>query len=129
LIGVNYSDFLKNLETEEDNHYYMQAPVAYTDKVTSKIKVLELQSTGQEENQKALTGVLPLSYEDTLEVAYIENKAFKGKSFKNHLAGLEMELTAASYNEALKGNRRKNLSVGYFKKRHTSSLCYCIYRL
>ena len=114
-IGTNYSDALRNITDEEDNHYLGEAPVAYSDKITEKVKILKLDTAEEGQEPENLSGVLPLNYEDTLEVAFIENKAFQGKDYKNHLAGIEMELTAAQYQEALKGVRGKNLSLGYFK--------------
>jgi len=116
-IGTAHSHFIEHFPDEEDNFYLMQAPVAYSDKTTEKIRILPLEaSTKVKDVTEPLDGVLPLSYEDTLEVAYIENTAFKGKEYKNHLAGIEMELIGAAYNEALKGDKRKNLSLGYFEK-------------
>jgi len=58
-----------------------------------------------------LDGVLPLSYEDTFEVNYIVRE-----KYRIHLALIDMELMGVAYNEKLKGDRRKNLSFGYFEK-------------
>ncbi len=114
VIGTSYSDFLRTLEKEESNYYVMQAPVGYSDKRDKTVKVLDL-NAGRAEEAVELNGVVPLSYEDTLVVAYIENATYRGTPYKSHLAGVEMELMGAQYNEALRGDRRKNLSLGYFE--------------
>ncbi|MFH1868468.1 MAG: hypothetical protein ABH843_05810 [Candidatus Omnitrophota bacterium] len=120
LIGIGYSDFLTNLETEEDNHYVMQVPGGYSDKTGDKIKVLNLDDVEDLAEEKLINGIQPLSYEDLLEVSFIENKAFRDAAYKSNIAGIEMELMAATYNEnysrAMKGDRRKNLSLGYFEE-------------
>jgi len=103
---------------QEDNFYLPQAPLAYSDNSEEKSLFINVDAPQSvEAGYPTYNGVAPLSYEDTLEVAYIENVAFKDKpGFKSHLAGIEMELVAATYNEALKGIARKNLSFGYFKE-------------
>ncbi len=114
-VGFGYADFMTDLD-RQDNYYVMQAPVGYSDKTGEKVGILPLPFNNVEQvTEENINGIHPLSYEDTLEVAYIENQAFKDSTFKNHLAGLEMEMIAATYNEAIKGERRKNLSLGYFE--------------
>ena len=117
VVGTAYSDFMKQLP-KEDNHYMMQAPVAYSDKLQKDVGYVSLETNDADLSSSFLDfkGVLPLYAEDTLEVSYVENEAFRGKPFKNHLAGLEMELQALEYNEADKGLSRRNLSLGYFEK-------------
>jgi hypothetical protein len=112
-VGYSNSDLLKSLR-REPNQYLMQAPVAYSDKVQSDVEILDIE-VPEEQAIPPFTGIKTLTSEDTLEVSFIEDIAFSDTPFKNHLAGIEMELMAAEMNEAVKGERRRNLSLGYFE--------------
>jgi len=115
MVGTSYSDLLKNLPDSEENYYYMQAPISYSDKGTGDVNVLPVEPESvdgrKQRKVRELNGILPLSYEDSLDIACVKLQA----TYEEDYARKSMELTAAVYNEAIKGKRRKNLSLGYFK--------------
>ncbi|MBF0252416.1 MAG: hypothetical protein HQL29_01235 [Candidatus Omnitrophica bacterium] len=115
--GIDYSDFLKEKLRKTLNNKIPQVLLSYSDNLKPESMVIDLESEEEgEEESELFNGVKPLSFEDTLEVSYIENRAFRDKKgLKSHLAGIEMQLMALAMNEALQGDKRKNLSLGYFK--------------
>ncbi len=128
VIGVGYSDTFGSLP-REPNTFVPQAPVGYTDK--SHEDVLSLALTEQkgipirvlrvEDNQVPnrinphtgiTSGVSPLTFEDTLSLAYLEGKVFQDNpSLREGLHNMENALIAKDINNAAKG--RPNLSLKY----------------
>ncbi len=114
-VGLGHSEFLGEMKIM-DNYFLPQAPVPYSDKTGEQVGKLPIFEKSGERAIHRRKGVQKITFEDTLEVAFVENSVYKGfpENYKNHLAGIETELIAAAINEAVKGEKRKNLSRGYF---------------
>ncbi|HEY9791513.1 MAG TPA: hypothetical protein V6D22_14015 [Candidatus Obscuribacterales bacterium] len=128
IIGLGYSDALNQLP-KEPNTFVPQAPVGYSDKTHDEVLALSLSApqklavrvsnaqNANVENRIApqganKTGISPLTFEDTLPVAYLEGKAFAdNSSLRVGLHNLENALIAKDINNAARG--RSNLSLKY----------------
>ncbi|MFH1790594.1 MAG: hypothetical protein ABH885_01235 [Candidatus Omnitrophota bacterium] len=120
VVGSAFSVFLRKLLKEIPNNYAQAAPVSYSDNVGKTTLFMPLRKGVEEPTEPAdespLQGIRPITFEDTLDVAYVEGKAFSNREhLKSNLVGIEMELMAAAYNEALQGWERKHLSLGYYE--------------
>ena len=110
VIGTSYADALTNLQKEK-NTYVPQAPVGYSDKVGEEVYILPL-GTEHTETEKKETGISPLTFEDSLKVAYLESKAYKdNETLIESLFALENALIAKDINNEMKN--RPNLSTKY----------------
>lgn len=113
---------------KERNTFLPASPVAYSDKYHSEVHVLDLQGHNRETffmrrlvaiGAVGRTQQIPLdtpnieylTFEDALETAYIEGKAYSGTSLKEGIASMENALIAKDINNAQKG--RGNMSVKY----------------
>lgn len=119
VIGLGHSDALSDL-SQEKNTFVPRAPVGYSDKTHETVFTLplnkdlnskfEVVSREIAEIPKALAvrevetrGVSPLSFEDTLGVAYIEGKAYKdNESLLQYLWGIENTLIAKDITNSAK---------------------------
>ena len=110
VIGTSHSDALTDLQKEK-NTYVPQAPVGYSDKVGEEVYILPL-GTEHTETEKKETGISPLTFEDSLKVAYLESKAYKdNETLIESLFALENALIAKDINNEMKN--RPNLSTKY----------------
>ena len=110
VIGTSYADALTNLQKEK-NTYVPQAPVGYSDKTGEEVYILPL-GTEHTETEKKETGISPLTFEDSLKVAYLESKAYKdNETLIESLFALENALIAKDINNEMKN--RPNLSTKY----------------
>ena len=110
VIGTSYADALTNLQKEK-NTYVPQAPVGYSDKVGEEVYILPL-GTEHTETEKKETGISPLTFEDSLKVAYLESKAYRdNETLIESLFALENALIAKDINNEMKN--RPNLSTKY----------------
>jgi hypothetical protein len=128
IIGQGYSDL--RYGDREENTYAPLAPVAYSDKSGPQVDVIrfasgqnqgvvlrpESEPQAEEEVQTTpetpRTGILPLTFTDTLAVAYIEGKAYKSnESLLAYLHNMENGLIAKDVNNENKS--RPNLSLKY----------------
>lgn len=127
IIGTGYSDALTDLPLVE-NKYIPRAPVGYSDKLGESVYLLSLDESEKflsrkvsnyksEEKEDVLTSVLPkgiqpLTFEDSLPVAYIEGKAYcDNQSLIEYLHNMENALIAKDINNAAKN--RPNMSFKY----------------
>ncbi len=128
-IGQGFTDALTQLP-EEPNTYAPQAPVSYSDKTGENVYMLDLSSQGgmdlivdrevrkpeaSSEQGDALAytrGLSFLTFEDALQVAYLEGKAYSdNESLMEFLWNMENGLIAKDINNQAKG--RPNLSLKY----------------
>ena len=110
VIGTSYADALTNLQKEK-NTYVPQAPVGYSDKTGEEVYILPL-GTEHTETEKKETGISPLTFEDSLKVAYLESKAYRdNETLIESLFALENALIAKDINNEMKN--RPNLSTKY----------------
>lgn len=116
--------------TNESNTYLPESPVAYSDKYGGSVDVLSLEQTpvaffakrnielSRIERAERVPIQNPqieyLSYQDSLETAYIEGKAYESTTLKQGVAEMENALIAKDINNAAKG--RANMSL-----KHVSS--------
>ncbi len=125
LVGSANSDF--HFQQTEANVYAPAAPVGYSDKLGAKVEVInigqgdtklamaeeslkQIEETGREEQRKS--GVLPLTFKDSLAVAYLEGKAYTdNESLITYLHDMENGLIAKDINNEAK--QRPNLSAKY----------------
>lgn len=136
VIGIGYTDALNGLP-QERNTYVPQAPVAYSDKTHETVYRLDMQPQKSKTDLKvewiatptkveisakpsvpqhssSIRGVEPLTFEDTLPVAWLEGKAYQDNpSMIEGLHNLENSLIAQAINNAAKN--RPNLSMKYTK--------------
>ncbi len=128
VIGIGYSNTMSSLP-KEPNTFVPQAPVGYTDKSHAEVLSLSLTEPQKmplrvlkvEDNQVAnriqpqasiVPGITPLTFEDTLPLAYVEGEVFQDSpSLRQGLHNMENELIAKDINNADKG--RPNLSLKY----------------
>ncbi len=128
IIGANYSDTMSSLPTVPNTTVPL-APVGYSDNwgdrsiflsltapQTVPLRVLSVVDTKVENriNPQAaiIPGITPLTFEDTLPVAYVESKVYDATpSLREGLHNMENALIAADINNAHK--RRPNLSIKY----------------
>lgn len=126
IIGLGHGDALTQLE-REPNTFVPQAPPGYSDKDGPEVGVLPLEHSTTAglrlvnlEHQPITDrlvgsnapGVTPLTFESTLQVGYIESKAFENApSFRAGLHNMENALIAKDINNQAKG--RPNLSLKY----------------
>jgi len=111
----------------EVNTYLPESPVAYSDKYSESVSVLHLaeptDSFFVKRNVK-ITGIDKLemmsiqnpqieylSYQDSLETAYIEGKVYEGTTLKQGISEMENALIAKDINNATK--HRPNMSLKY----------------
>jgi hypothetical protein len=131
IIGTGHNDAMNHLP-REDNTYLPQAPVGYSDKTGEK--VLSLSLTGKpsmplhvvsiedapiagriKPATPVTSGVSPLTFEDTLPVAYLESAVYaKADALRVGPHNMENALIAKDINNAAKG--RPNLSLKYVDK-------------
>jgi hypothetical protein len=125
-IGTANSDALHSLPRQA-NTFAPLAPVGYSDKVGAEIyalkpekkswigkniEILEQPADLTQPHQHLPEGVTPLTFEDSLSVAYIEGKAYeKNKSLMEYLWNIENGLIAKDINNSAKN--RVNLSLKY----------------
>ena len=110
IIGTSFADALTNLPKEE-NTYVPQAPVGYSDKTGTEVYALDLK-TEHTETEKKKTGISPLTYEDSLIVAWLESKAYRDNvNLIESLFNMENALIAKDINNEMKN--RPNLSTKY----------------
>lgn len=129
IIGQGFSDSLKHLSSVP-NTYIPAAPLGYSDNIAEESYKLDLQgkspalpivkrtvhASAVREIPDTLPGVpkgiSPLTYRDTLAVAYLEGKAYADNvSLREHLHNLENGLIAKDINNAHKD--RPNMSLKY----------------
>lgn len=123
-IGMGYTDALTSLPTVE-NTFLPLAPVAYSDKVGPRAYALSLQSgeplDGFEPELAPFrpgagapltAGISPLTFQDTLEIAYLESSAYRSNpTLRQYFHDLENALMAKDIANAFHG--RPNLSLKY----------------
>lgn len=128
-IGMGNSDALDHLTTHP-NTFAPVAPVAYSDKTGTHVYALSLSDeiqipnreivesvhvTGAKEQtheQISVSGVSLLNFTDTLQVAYLESRAYStNPSLITYLHNIENELIAKDISNAAK--ERPNLSIKY----------------
>ena len=110
VIGTSHSDALTDLQKER-NTYVPLAPVGYSDKVGEEVYILPL-GTEHTETEKKETGISPLTFEDSLKVAYLESKAYKdNETLIESLFALQNAIIAKDVNNEMKN--RPNLSTKY----------------
>jgi hypothetical protein len=128
VIGLGYSDAMDTLP-KEPNTFVPQAPVGYTDKSHAEVyslsltapqkvslRVLNVQDNSVDNRVQPQAsikhGVTPLTFEDTLPLAYIEGKVFEDSpTLRQGLHNMENALIAKDINNADKN--RVNLSLKY----------------
>lgn len=123
VVGMGYTDLQVPLQ-RKPNTYAPKAPVGYSDKTGAEVLVMDTAMKGgklngrivQEPETKEPTppqrGVAELTFEDTLQVAYIEGKAYRdNESLMTYLHNMENGLIAKDINNAAKG--RPNMSLKY----------------
>lgn len=136
VIGQGYSDTMTYLPSA-GNNFVPKAPVGYSDKLGKSVYVLtlgkdvdnqtasdvsilsrEIKTDLQTENKKNTKdtqlpkGVSPLTFEDSLPVAYIEGKAYQdNQNLIEYLHNMENALIAKDINNIAK--RRPNMSLKY----------------
>lgn len=125
IIGQGYSDI--RMGSQEPNTYAPAAPVGYSDKLGPNVDVIifrdghksEVVVTTESENREATqetehqrTGVLPLTFKDSLAVGFLEGKAYaENESLMTHLHNMENGLIAKDINNIDKN--RSDLSLKY----------------
>ncbi|MFH1030577.1 MAG: hypothetical protein V1770_04945 [bacterium] len=128
IIGKGYTDALENLE-DVDNTFIPITPVGYSDNIGAKALKLDLTKEagrlnvdksvdcGRRSPRKDLvelkeTGLKHLTYKDSLQVAYLEGKAYVDNTlFMEYLHNMENALIAKDINNVRKD--RVNLSMKY----------------
>jgi hypothetical protein len=128
VIGKGYSDALSELP-QEPNTFVPRAPVGYSDKTHDTVHTLSLDRNNKTKFdvitrgvpaavvEKRLSldmprGISPLSFEDSIGVAYIEGKAYKDNvSLLQYLWGMENMLIAKDISNSHKN--RPDLSFKY----------------
>ena len=125
VVGQGYSKNISHLPHEE-NTYLPQAPMSYSDKTGEQVYVLapqalssanasreiktEVRESSVPSNEK--TGIVPLTFRDSLAVGFIEGKAYRdNSSLITHLHNMENGLIAKDI--ANVHHERPNLSVKY----------------
>lgn len=115
---------------QETNTYLPESPVAYSDKYGESVHVLTLDEKVEpffvrrdtmvasvekiERTRIQNPQIEYLSFQDTLETAYIEGKAYSGTTLKQGVAEMENALIAKDINNTVKG--RANMSLKYVSK-------------
>jgi hypothetical protein len=131
IIGQGYTDAMTYLPQIE-NTFLPETPVGYSDNLHHDSLLLDLSKRSGEENKiiRSLEkesadmlldettpdylpkGVSPLTFRDSLEVAYLEGKAYStNESLIQHLWNMENALIAKDVNNSAKG--RENMSFSY----------------
>jgi hypothetical protein len=116
--------------SKEENTFLPQAPISYSNKYGESVGVLSLEQEFErffvERNVKTTEIKRPqeifiknphiqyLTFQDLLEVAYIQKKAYEGTSLKQGSVEMENTLIAKDINNAAKG--RHNMSLKYITK-------------
>jgi len=106
------------------NNYMPQSFITYTDKRNKEVIEVKIDSEPLAVPLSDLNGIRKLTPENILDIGAIEEMAFEKQSVKQELEEIQVETTAAMYNEKInqrpeekpKENHRKNLSFGYFEK-------------
>jgi hypothetical protein len=127
VIGMDYSDTL-NFLPKLANTFVPQAPVGYTDKSGPEVlslsltepqkipvRVLKVEDNSLDDRMKPHDvpepGVSPLTFANTLQVAYLEGKVYQGTSMQEGLHNMENALIATAIKNA--SADRPNLSLKY----------------
>lgn len=130
VIGIGYTDAMKHLP-QEPNTYVPQAPVAYSDKThetvyrldmnrksewtatSTKVEMAKAKADApQQQKPSSIEGIAPLTFEDTLPVAWLESKAYQDNpSMVEGLHNMENSLIAQAINNIAKD--RPNMSLKY----------------
>jgi hypothetical protein len=128
IIGMGYSDTMNSLPRVPNTSVPL-APVGYSDNWGNEAHTLSLTEPqrvplrvlsvvdNKVENRinpqaAIIPGITPLTFEDTLSLAYIEGKVYEATpSLREGLHNMENALIAADINNAQKG--RPNLSIKY----------------
>jgi hypothetical protein len=128
IIGKGYTDALNNLQNIE-NTFVPIAPVGYSDNIGAEAMKLELDQTKKNialkkevlEHKRAersdlkenkIKGIENLTLKDSLQVSYIEGKAYHdNESLVEYLHNMENALIAKDINNIIKN--RTNLSLKY----------------
>jgi len=143
IIGMGYTDALNNLSTV-NNTFVPEAPVGYSDNLGSKSFILDIKKENNnlitkkkiikiskiDESKNKInnlpTGIYPLTFEDSLQVAYIEGKAYQeNESLIEYLHNMENALISKDVNNQIKN--RPNMSFKYIDdkgKMHGYILAY-----
>jgi len=127
IVGEGYSDALDELPAIP-NTYAPQAPVSYSDKTNDEVRVLEMDKQDRililgkditvdevekpKQEKLSIQGLESLTFEDALQVSYIEGKAYAdNQSLIQYLHNMENGLIAKDISNASKG--KPNMSLSY----------------
>jgi hypothetical protein len=132
IIGMGYTDAMTSLPKVE-NTFFPETPVGYSDNLRTESYELDINKHSGEENmivgydEKAFDesrfgkkdsmsnlpkGVALLTFRDSLQVAYLEGKAYSSNtSLIQNLHNMENALIAKDVNNSAKG--RENMSFSY----------------
>lgn len=129
IVGVGHTDALSGAE-RVDNTFVPEAPVGYSDNVNEKALRLDLNKkvelAGAKRKVKDIEkaartaegrgdlgkGIEYLGFEDSLQVSYLEGKAYSdNETLREHLHNMENGLIAKDINNESKG--RANMSLKY----------------